>query len=65
MLTFAELGEVPQVAGAVRAGHVGRKFFCGVNFQDIQESRLISVFGRANYNLNDKYLLAVSVRRLD
>jgi TonB-linked SusC/RagA family outer membrane protein len=34
-----------------------------VNFQDIQESRLISVFGRANYNLNDKYLLAVSVRR--
>ena len=34
-----------------------------VNFQDIQESRLISVFGRANYNLNDKYLLAASVRR--
>ena len=34
-----------------------------VNFQDIQESRLISFFGRANYNLNDKYLLSASVRR--
>ena len=34
-----------------------------VNFQDIQESRLISVFGRVNYNVNDKYLVAVSVRR--
>ncbi|MEO8453077.1 MAG: TonB-dependent receptor, partial [Gemmatimonadota bacterium] len=34
-----------------------------VNFQDIQESRLISVFGRVNYNISDKYLLAGSVRR--
>jgi TonB-linked SusC/RagA family outer membrane protein len=34
-----------------------------VNVQDIQESRLISVFGRVNYNLNDKYLASASVRR--
>jgi TonB-linked SusC/RagA family outer membrane protein len=33
------------------------------NFQDIQESRLISFFGRANYNLNDRYLASVSIRR--
>ncbi len=33
------------------------------NFQDIQESRLISFFGRVNYNINDKYLASVSVRR--
>jgi len=33
------------------------------NQQDIQESRLISFFGRVNYNLDDKYLLGVSVRR--
>jgi TonB-linked SusC/RagA family outer membrane protein len=32
------------------------------NFQDIQESRLISFFGRVNYNLNDKYLASVSLR---
>ncbi len=29
----------------------------------IQESKLISFFGRANYNVNDKYILAASVRR--
>ena len=29
----------------------------------IQESKLISFFGRANYNVNDKYILAGSVRR--
>ena len=34
-----------------------------VNFQDIEESKLISFFGRANYNLNDRYLLGASVRR--
>ncbi len=34
-----------------------------VNFQDIEESRLISVFGRVNYNVNDKYLVSASVRR--
>jgi iron complex outermembrane receptor protein len=28
----------------------------------IQESKLISFFGRANYNVNDKYILAASVR---
>jgi iron complex outermembrane receptor protein len=33
------------------------------NFQDIQESRVVSFFGRANYNLNDRYLAAISVRR--
>jgi iron complex outermembrane receptor protein len=33
------------------------------NFEDIQENRLISFFGRANYNLNDRYLASVSVRR--
>lgn len=33
------------------------------NQQDIQESRLISFFGRVNYNLNDKYLLGASIRR--
>jgi len=34
-----------------------------VNVQNIQESKLISFFGRVNYNLNDKYLVAASVRR--
>jgi TonB-dependent starch-binding outer membrane protein SusC len=29
----------------------------------LQESKLISFFGRANYNVNDKYILAGSVRR--
>ncbi|HSC30343.1 MAG TPA: SusC/RagA family TonB-linked outer membrane protein [Gemmatimonadaceae bacterium] len=29
----------------------------------VQENRLISFFGRLNYNLGDKYLLALSVRR--
>ncbi len=33
------------------------------NQQDIQDSRLISFFGRLNYNLNDEYLVALSVRR--
>lgn len=33
------------------------------NVQDIQESRLISLFGRINYNINDKYLISASVRR--
>jgi iron complex outermembrane receptor protein len=33
------------------------------NVQDVQESRLISFFGRFNYNLHDRYLLAASVRR--
>ena len=30
---------------------------------NIQESKLISFFGRVNYNLNDRYLAAVSLRR--
>jgi iron complex outermembrane receptor protein len=33
------------------------------NFQDIQESRLVSFFGRANYNYNDRYLIGGSIRR--
>lgn len=33
------------------------------NQQDIQDSRLISFFGRVNYNYNDRYLLGLSVRR--
>jgi TonB-linked SusC/RagA family outer membrane protein len=33
------------------------------NTLDIQGSKLISFFGRLNYNLNDRYLLALSVRR--
>jgi TonB-linked SusC/RagA family outer membrane protein len=33
------------------------------NFVDVQDSKLISFFGRLNYNINDKYLLALSVRR--
>ena len=33
------------------------------NTLDIQESKLISYFGRMNYNYNDRYLLALSLRR--
>jgi iron complex outermembrane receptor protein len=33
------------------------------NFLDIEESKLISFFGRANYNLDDRYLASVSIRR--
>lgn len=33
------------------------------NFLDVQDSKLISFFGRLNYNLNDRYLVALSVRR--
>lgn len=33
------------------------------NQLNIQDSKLISFFGRANYNLNDRYLLSASVRR--
>ena len=33
------------------------------NNLNIQESRLISFFGRVNYNLNDRYLASLSVRR--
>ena len=29
----------------------------------VDDSRLISVFGRANYNINDRYLVALSLRR--
>ncbi len=31
--------------------------------QNVQESKLISFFGRINYNINDRYLAALSVRR--
>ncbi len=33
------------------------------NTLDVQDSKLISFFGRANYNINDKYILALSLRR--
>lgn len=33
------------------------------NSQDIQESKLISFFGRLNYNYGDRYLLGLSLRR--
>jgi iron complex outermembrane receptor protein len=33
------------------------------NFFNIQESKLVSGFARANYTLNDKYLFTASVRR--
>lgn len=33
------------------------------NGMDVQESKLISFFGRLNYNVSDKYLAAFSVRR--
>lgn len=31
--------------------------------QNIQKSKLISYFGRVNYNINDRYLAAISLRR--
>ncbi len=33
------------------------------NFLSVQDSKLISFFGRLNYNLNDRYLAAFSIRR--
>jgi iron complex outermembrane receptor protein len=33
------------------------------NILNVQESKLISFFGRANYNINDKYLAAFTIRR--
>jgi iron complex outermembrane receptor protein len=33
------------------------------NVQDVQENRLISFFGRLNYNIEDRYLASVTVRR--
>lgn len=33
------------------------------NFQDIQEAKLISFFGRLNYNIDDKYILMATLRR--
>jgi len=33
------------------------------NVEYLQESKLISFFGRLNYNINDRYILAASVRR--
>ncbi len=32
-------------------------------FTDVEESKLVSFFGRLNYNLNDRWLAAVSLRR--
>lgn len=33
------------------------------NYQSVTDYKLISFFGRANYNVNDRYLLAFSLRR--
>jgi iron complex outermembrane receptor protein len=33
------------------------------NGMDVQDSKLISFFGRVNYNIKDRYLLAASIRR--
>ena len=33
------------------------------NFLDIQQSKLISLFGRLNYRFHDRYLLTTSIRR--
>ena len=33
------------------------------NSPDVEDSKLISFFGRVNYNLNDRYLVAASLRR--
>lgn len=33
------------------------------NTLDVQDSKLISFFGRLNYNINDRYLAALSLRR--
>ncbi|NNG17506.1 MAG: SusC/RagA family TonB-linked outer membrane protein, partial [Gemmatimonadales bacterium] len=33
------------------------------SFLDVQDSKLISFFGRVNYNVDDRYLLAASLRR--
>lgn len=33
------------------------------NFQDIRDSRLVSFFGRVNFNYLDRYLIGASVRR--
>ena len=33
------------------------------NILDMQESKLISFFGRVNYNINDKYSWPLSLRR--
>ncbi len=32
-------------------------------YMNVQDSKLISFFGRVNYNLNDRYLIAASIRR--
>lgn len=34
-----------------------------VNGMDVQDSKLISFFGRVNYNIKDRYLLGASLRR--
>ncbi len=34
-----------------------------IDWRDLQESRLISFFGRVHYNLHDRYLVSATVRR--
>jgi TonB-dependent starch-binding outer membrane protein SusC len=42
--------------GAISAAQIA-------TFQDIQESKLVSFFGRLNYNRNDRFLAGISLRR--
>ena len=53
------------VAGAIglAAGASAQTTQTTQNVQDIQESRLVSFFGRVNYNVGDRYLLGASIRR--
>ena len=50
---FTNLLGVDGVAGATNV----------YNLKYVSEYKLISVFGRVNYNLNDRYLVAASIRR--
>lgn len=43
-------------SGAISAAQIA-------TFQDIQESKLVSFFGRLNYNHNDRFLAGISLRR--
>ena len=54
-------GRGPRHRRARRRRHSRRHMIQNILF--VQESKLISFFGRANYNINDKYIVAASLRR--
>ena len=61
-------GDFPSVnASKLSTNLLGDNGFVGAGqlqyTSNIQDSKLISFFGRVNYNINDKYLIAASVRR--